>query len=209
MNRSYTYSISVCSVNLENLFKNFYQLPAILVYYCLLYKSRLLFWNSHCNQISSLIISLFPSGFQARRPRSAPHLTPDPEPLLQLRSDFTSRSQELEHVRLQQQKSACAALAGESLSNARQAELRDVRTGPSSLEGPCQSPNHRRNTRKCADRTSVPCYKRNAVKRGKKLSSVKMAYVRKTLSETWRTLERFVNFSYQIIFISTAYRTEI
>ncbi|XP_057199090.1 uncharacterized protein ttc6 [Triplophysa rosa] len=141
-------------------------------------------------EMASFTSFWFGANEQARRPRSAPHLTPDPEPLLQLRSDFTSLSQELEHVRLQQQKSVCAAQAGEFLSNARQAELRDVHAGPSSSEGPCQAPNHRRNPCKCTDRTSVPCYKRNAAKRGKKLSSVKMAYVCKTLSEPPRTLKR-------------------
>lgn len=95
-------------------------------------------------------------------------------------------------MRLHQQKSVCAALAGESPSDARQAELRDVRAGPGSSEGPCQAPNHKRNPRKRTDGTSVSCSKRKAAKRGKKLSSVKMAYVCRKLSEPPRTLERFI-----------------
>ncbi|XP_016129583.1 uncharacterized protein ttc6, partial [Sinocyclocheilus grahami] len=129
------------------------------------------------------------SAEQARRPSSAPHLTPDLEPHLRLQSDFTSLSQELEHVRWQrQQNSICAALAKESPSNAKQTKLQEVRTEPNSSEQPCQVPNHRRNKGK--ERARVSHFKRRAKKRGKTLSSVKMANVWKKLREPSRTLTR-------------------
>lgn len=141
-------------------------------------------------RLSPLVISCLPSGFQARRPRSAPHLTPDLEPHLRLQSDFTSLSQELEHVRWQrQQNSICAALAKESPSNAKQTKPREVQKEPNSSERPCQVPNHRRNKGK--ERARVSHFKRRAKKRGKTLSSVKMAYVWKKLRDPSRTLTRF------------------
>ncbi|XP_043118241.1 uncharacterized protein ttc6 isoform X2 [Puntigrus tetrazona] len=122
-------------------------------------------------------------GFQARRPCSAPHLTPDLEPHLRLQSNFTSLSQELEHVRQQrEQNSICAALAKKSLSIAKQTKPQEVHKEPKSSERPCQVPNHRRN--KCKEKARV------SKKRGKTLSSVKMAYVWKKLSEPSRTLKR-------------------
>ncbi|KAL1257548.1 hypothetical protein QQF64_010792, partial [Cirrhinus molitorella] len=134
-----------------------------------------------------------PSGFisteQARRPHSAPHLTPDLEPHLRLQSDFTSLSQELEHVRWQrQQNSICATLARESPSNAKQTKPQEVHTEPNSSEQPCQVPNHRK--KKGKERARVSRFKHRAKKRGKMLSSVKMAYVWKKLREPPRTLTR-------------------
>ncbi|XP_050989231.1 uncharacterized protein ttc6 [Labeo rohita] len=134
-----------------------------------------------------------PSGFisteQARRSRSAPHLTPDLEPHLRLQSDFTSLSRELEHVRWQrQQNSICAALARESPSNAKQTKPQEVHTEPNSSERPCQVPNHRRNKGK--ERARVSRFKRRAKKRGKTLSSFRMAYVWKKLTEPSQTLTR-------------------
>ncbi|XP_073668573.1 uncharacterized protein ttc6 [Paramisgurnus dabryanus] len=127
---------------------------------------------------------------QARRPHSAPHLTPDPEPLRQLRSDFNSLSQELEHVRLQK-KSVCVPPAGEFPPSARrQTEPKDVHTGPDSSEETCQIPNHRKSPRKRTDRANVSRFKRRAANTKRKLVSVKMAYVRKKLSEPPRTLKR-------------------
>nr|XP_055028766.1 uncharacterized protein ttc6 isoform X2 [Misgurnus anguillicaudatus] len=127
---------------------------------------------------------------QARRPHSAPHLTPDPEPLLQLRSDFNSLSQELEHVRLQK-KSVCVPLAGEFTPSARrQIEPKDVHTGPDSSEETCQIPNHRKSPRKRTDRANVSRFKRRPAKTKRKFVTVKMAYVRKKLSEPPRTLKR-------------------
>ncbi|XP_026142291.1 uncharacterized protein ttc6 isoform X3 [Carassius auratus] len=124
--------------------------------------------------------SAFISAEQSRRPCSAPHLTPDLEPHLRLQSDFTILSQELEHVRWQrQQNSICAALAKESPSNAKQTKPQEVHTEPNSSEQPCLVPSHRRNKGK-----------RRAKKRGKTLSSVKMAYVWKKLREPSRTLTR-------------------
>ncbi len=141
-------------------------------------------------RLSPLIISCLPSGFQARRPRSAPHLTPDPEPHLRLQS---SLSQELEHVWWQrQQNSICAALAQESPSNAKQTQPQEVHKEPNSSERPCQVPNHRRNKGK--ERARVSHFKRRSKKRGTTLSSVKMAYVWKKLREPPRTLTRFLDF---------------
>ncbi|TRY89680.1 hypothetical protein DNTS_010125, partial [Danionella cerebrum] len=54
-----------------------------------------------------------------RRPSSAPILTPDLEPYLRLQSGFTNLSQELKHVRWQQNP-ICTALAGELPSDAKQ-----------------------------------------------------------------------------------------
>jgi len=133
-----------------------------------------------------------PPGFQTRRPCSAPHLTPDLEPHLQLQSDFTSLSQELEHVPWQwQQNTICAALARESPSNAKQAKPQEVHTEPNSSEWPRQTPNHRRNPQKGKERGRVSCSKRRATKRGKTRSSVKTAYFWKKLREPPRTLTRF------------------
>ncbi|XP_059375921.1 uncharacterized protein ttc6 isoform X2 [Carassius carassius] len=137
-----------------------------------------------CNSVADFRTtgSPTPSGFisaeQLRRPCSAPHLTPDLEPHIRLQSDFTILSQELEHVRWQrQQNSICAALAKESPSNAKQTKPQEVHTEPNSSEQPCLVPNHRRNKGK-----------RRAKKKGKTLSSVKMAYVWKKLREPSRTL---------------------
>ncbi|RXN19260.1 tetratricopeptide repeat 6 [Labeo rohita] len=126
---------------------------------------------------------------EARRSRSAPHLTPDLEPHLRLQSDFTSLSRELEHVRWQrQQNSICATLARESPSNAKQTKPQEVHTEPNSSERPCQVPNHRRNKGK--ERARVSRFKRRAKKRGKTLSSFRMAYVWKKLTEPSQTLTR-------------------
>ncbi|KAK7142700.1 hypothetical protein R3I94_012150 [Phoxinus phoxinus] len=137
---------------------------------------------------ASLTLSGFISTEQTRRPRSAPHLTPDPEPRLQLQSDFTSLSQELEHVWWQwQQNTSCAALAKESPSNAKQAKPQEVHTEPNSR----QTPEHRRrNPHKGKERARVSCSKRRVTKRGKTRSSVKTAYVWKKLREPPRTLTR-------------------
>ncbi|XP_048046910.1 uncharacterized protein ttc6 isoform X2 [Megalobrama amblycephala] len=131
-------------------------------------------------------------GFQTRRPHSAPHLTPDLEPCLQLLSDFTSLSQELEHVWWQwPQNTICAALAGEFPSNAKQAKPQEVHTVPNSSEQPRQIPKvHRRNPHKGKNRASVSCSKRRVMKRGKTHSSVKTAYVWKKLREPPQTLTR-------------------
>ncbi|XP_077095050.1 uncharacterized protein ttc6 isoform X1 [Siphateles boraxobius] len=140
---------------------------------------------------ASLTLSGFISTEQTRRPRSAPHLTPDLEPRLQLQSDFTSLSQELEHVWWQwQQNTICAALARESPSNARQAKPQEVHTEPNSSEWPHQTPNHRRIPHKGKERARVSCSKRRVTKRGKTRSSVKTAYVWKKLREPPRTLTR-------------------
>ncbi|KAK9959642.1 hypothetical protein ABG768_009752 [Culter alburnus] len=131
-------------------------------------------------------------GFQTRRPHSAPHLTLDLEPCLQLLSDFTSLSQELEHVWWQwPQNTICAALAGEFPSNAKQAKPQEVHTEPNSSEQPHQIPKvHRRNPHKGKNRASVSCSKRRVMKRGKTHSSVKTAYVWKKLREPPQILTR-------------------
>ncbi|XP_051724987.1 uncharacterized protein ttc6 isoform X2 [Ctenopharyngodon idella] len=131
-------------------------------------------------------------GFQTRRPRSAPHLTSDLESCLQLQSDFTSLSQELEHVWWQwPQNTICAALAGEFPSNAKQAKPQEDHTEPNSSEQPHQIPEvHRRNPHKGKKRARVSCSKRMVMKRGKTHSSVKMAYVWKKLREPPQTLTR-------------------
>ncbi|XP_067312035.1 uncharacterized protein ttc6 [Pseudorasbora parva] len=136
-----------------------------------------------------------PTGFvsteQTRRPRSAPHLTPDLEPYLQLQSDFTSLSRELEHVWWQwQQNTICAALARKSPSNAKQANSREIHTEPNSSVNPRQTSNHRRNPHKGKERTGVSCSKHRVIKRGKTHSSVMIAYVWEKLREPPRTLTR-------------------
>ncbi|XP_073784282.1 tetratricopeptide repeat protein 6 isoform X4 [Danio rerio] len=148
-----------------------------------------------CNSVADFrtAASLTPSGIisakQARRPHSAPHLTPDLEPRLRLQSDFTSLSQEPEHVRWQQN-TICAALAGVFPSNAKQAKPQEVHTEPKLSEQPSQTLNHRKNPHKGKDRARVSCSKRRATKKIKTLSSVNMAYVLKKLREPPRTLTR-------------------
>lgn len=150
--------------------------------------------ETSATRISPLVISCLPPGFQTRRPRSAPHLTPDLEPRLQLQSDFTSLSQELEHVWCQwQQNTICAALARESPSNAKQAKPQEVHTEPNSSEWP-------ENPHKGKERARVSCSKRRVMKRRKTRSSAKTAYVWKKLREPPRTLTRFY-FCYKSIFL--------